>query len=45
MVHRFLPLHDSARSDWLAAGDYMIKDHTNDQFYNYTARLPIFRDD
>jgi hypothetical protein len=42
---RPLSLHDSARSDRLAARDYMIKDHTNDQLYNYTARMPIIHDD
>ena len=42
---RPLPLHDSARSDRLAARDYMIKDLSNDELYNYTARMPIIHDD
>jgi len=42
---RPLPLHESARSDRQAARDYMIKDHSDDALYNYTARLPIIHDD
>jgi hypothetical protein len=42
---RPLPLHDSARSDQVAARDYMIKDHTDDKLYNYTARMPIVHDE